>query len=67
MMSSKPGVVTNLGRVWKRSCLLTRWWPVYRWRELNSGFSVERRNLLINVKRKLQAVDPQGQKYRCDE
>jgi len=34
---------------------------------LSTGFFVERGNLLIDVKRKLQAVNPQGRKYRRNE
>ena len=36
----------------KETYLLIGWHPAYRWHDLNSGFSMERGNLMCDVKRK---------------
>ena len=36
----------------EETCLPTKWHPVYRWHELNPGFSMERGNLVHDVKGK---------------
>ena len=41
------------------TCLLTRWWTVQRWHELNAGIYMERGNLRTNVKGVYQVEEPQ--------
>jgi hypothetical protein len=44
-MTSKPGLARCLGMSLGETCLLPRWCPAYRRRELGSGFGAERGNL----------------------
>ena len=47
------------------TCLLTGWHPVYRWHEFNSGFSMERGNLVRNAKRNPISETHEGGQYQC--
>ena len=47
---SKPGLTIGSGMSWDGTCLRSRWQPVYRRHELNTGFGTERENLVTDAK-----------------
>ena len=49
----------------KATYLLIGWHPAYKWHEVNSGFSMERGNLMYDGKRKPYKAETEGGKYRC--
>ena len=64
-MMSKSGSKRYFETNPKATYLLIGWHPAYRWHDLNSGFSMERGNLMYDVKRKPYKAETEGGKYRC--
>src|SRR5208282_2990265 len=56
----KPGPNRSSGIVMEETCLLSMWCPVYRGRDSNPGFRMERENLAGDAKGK----DPSGKNTR---
>ena len=46
------------------TCLLTKWWTVHRWHELNIGIYTKHGNLETNVKGEYQVEEPQDREYQ---
>jgi hypothetical protein len=59
-MLSKPRSPSSLGISLEETCLLSRWQPVYRWHELNTGFDTERENLAFDAKGNDKRLSPRG-------
>lgn len=59
-MLSKPRSPSSLGISLEDTCLLSRWQPVYRRHELNTGFDRERENLAFDAKGNDKRPPPQG-------
>jgi hypothetical protein len=59
-MLSKPRSPSSLGISLEDTCLLSRWQPVYRRHELNTGFDRERENLAFDAKGNDKRLPPQG-------
>ena len=77
-MTSKPGPAVCSGMSLGVTCLLPRWCPAWRWRELGSGSGAERGNLSPRYDGRSLGVmppgreredskwlEPRGAEYRC--
>ena len=49
------------------TCLLTKWWTVHRWHELNIGIYTKHGNLETNVKGEYQVEEPQDREYQSSQ
>lgn len=59
-MLSEPRSPSSLGTNLEGTCLLSRWQPVYRRHDLNTGFDMERENLASDAKGKDKRLPPRG-------
>ena len=57
---SKPRPLSSLGTNLEGTCLLSRWQPVYRRHDLNTGFDMERENLTSDAKGNDKRLPPRG-------
>jgi len=62
---SKPRSPSSLGISLEDTCLLSRWQPVYRRHELNTGFDMERENLVFDAKGNDKRLHHREGEYLC--